>query len=294
MTSPIENTKRVRALRSNLIKRIPRSPNNKASLDAIKSEKLTELLRIYINWCLRHVACRPRKVTGLSKLDGDIRAVRLKPNIEAFVRAVETGDDLTAYLSLKIHKQGYSPASPEKESSTKAGTWRDKDFFLNVMGLHHFHLGLTQEAAGHMARTNQLIFASVTRDTFEILGLFDHAAFEKEDNDEMTSERERLWLTYIKRQEAGALPGQLMVGGFGGMGITTAGTSAAGTIAAQSHVRIIREIEPKLHDPVFLETLYRQSGVPKRPKVQWHYKHLNFGLLDESAGFFGILMKGPN
>jgi hypothetical protein len=48
------------------------------------------------------------------------------------------------------------------------------------MGLHHFHLGLTMGAAGHAARTNQVLFASVTRDEFEFLGLFDHSAFEYE------------------------------------------------------------------------------------------------------------------
>ena len=293
MTSSIENAKRVKALRRNLINCIPRSPNNKASLDAVESKTLTDLLRIYINWRLRYVACRPRKVTGLSTLDGDTRADGLEPNIKTFVRAVETGHDLTPYLSLKIHKQGYSPASPEKKSSTRADTWHDKDFLLNVMGLHHFHLSLAQEA-GHMARTNQLIFASVTRDTFEILGLFDHTAFDHDENDAMTDERERIWSTYLKREEAKAVPGQLMIDGYGGMGITTAGTPVFGTLAAQSHARKIREIEPELDDPVFLERLYGQGRVPEKPKVQWHYNHLDLGLLDESVGLFGLLIAGPN
>ena len=61
----------------------------------------------------------------------------------------------------------------------KPDSWADKDFLLNVMGLHHFHLGLTKETAGHMTRTNQVLFASVTREELEILGLFDHAAFEQ-------------------------------------------------------------------------------------------------------------------
>ena len=294
MTSLIENTKRVKAFQHNLIKCIPRSPNNRASLCAIESKTLTGLLIIYINWRLRYVACRPRKVTGLSTLAGDPRAVGLESNIKEFVKAVEAGRNLTPYLSLDIRKRGYSPVITEQTPGTRANIWHDKDFLLNVIGLHHFHLGLTQEAAGHMARTDQVVFASVARDTFEILGLFDHTAFKRDDGGAMTPERERLWSTYQKRQEAEALPGQLMVDGYGGMGITTAGTTVVGTQVAIHHAKIIREIEPKLDDPIFLETLYGKGGAPKKPKVQWHYNHLDFGLLDESAGFFGILMKGPN
>ena len=108
MTSLIENTKRVKAFQHNLIKCIPRSPNNRASLCAIESKTLTGLLIIYINWRLRYVACRPRKVTGLSTLDSDLRAVGLESNIKEFVKAVEAGRDLTPYLSW-IYKRGYSP-----------------------------------------------------------------------------------------------------------------------------------------------------------------------------------------
>ncbi|MCP6571029.1 hypothetical protein NL494_28055, partial [Klebsiella pneumoniae] len=59
--------------------------------------------------------------------------------------------------------------------------------------------------AGHMARTNEVLFASVTRDEFEILGLFDHAAFEHEDDGSMTPEREKLWAAYQVREAAGLL-----------------------------------------------------------------------------------------
>ena len=57
---------------------------------------------------------------------------------------------------------------------TNTVTWEDKDFLLNVMGLHHFHLGLRQEKSGLMGRTVEVVFAHVSRDTVDILGLFDH------------------------------------------------------------------------------------------------------------------------
>ena len=57
-------------------------------------------------------------------------------------------------------------------------TWKDKDFLLNVMGLHHFHLGLRKETSGLIARTNEVVLASVARDNLELMGLFDHSVFE--------------------------------------------------------------------------------------------------------------------
>ena len=66
------------------------------------------------------------------------------------------------------------------------------------------------EAAGQIARTNEVLFASVTRDELEIIGLFDHAAFEHEDDGTMTPERVRLWQAYQAREATDALPGQLM------------------------------------------------------------------------------------
>jgi len=40
--------------------------------------------------------------------------------------------------------------------------------------------------------------------------------------------------------------------------------------------------------------LYPAGAVPAKPKLKWHYRHLDLGLLDENAGFFGVLNKGPN
>jgi hypothetical protein len=256
----------------------------------MESKPLIDLLITYIGWRLRCVAQRPRKVAGRSNLAGDPRAVALKPNIDAFIEAVEGGNDLTPYLSLE-HSRGYTPAADPAAGGTK--TWADKDFLLNVMGLHHFHLGLTTEAAGHAARTNEVLFASVTRDAFEILGLFDHAAFEHEDDGTMTPERVKLWRAYQVREAAGALPGQLMIGGYGNFGIAASSQPLAVTRAAQRHVGRIREIDPKLDDPAYVKTLFGEA-TPAKPKLKWWYKHLDFGLLDEPTALFGFLERGPN
>jgi hypothetical protein len=293
MNSSIENSKRIKAFRRELIEEVPRFPNNKASLQAMKSKTLTDLLITYIGWRLRYVAARPRKVEGLSALlASDPRAAGLKPNIDAFVKAVQAGNDLTPYLSLLPHTRGYTPAAESRTPG--ADRWADKDFLLNVMGLHHFHLGLTFEATGHIKRTCEVLFASVKRDTFEILGLFDHSAFEHPNDGAMTPERVKLWTLYQKREAAGALPGQFWVGGYANRGITLSAQPVAVTRAAQRHVKKIREIEPKLDDRAYVRTLYGEGAAPAKPKLRWHYRHLDFGLEDRPTSFFGVIEQGPN
>ena len=292
MTPVTEHSKRIKAFRRELIAAVPRFPNDKASLNAMESQTLTDLLVTYIGWRLRFVAARPRKVTGHSGIAGDPRATALKPNIDVFLNVVDAGGDLTPYLSLDPISHGYTPAADTRTPG--AQTWADKDFILNVMGLHHFHLGLTMEAKGHAVRTNEVLFASVTRSEFEILGLFDHAAFEYEGDRTMTPERTKLWQAYEARQAAGVLPGQFVTGGFGDRGIALGSQPVAVVLAAQRHVRILRRVDPQLDDPDYVTTLYPSGSAPAKPKLKWWYRHLDIGLLDESANFFGAFEQGPN
>ena len=84
----------------------------------------------------------------------------------------------------------------------------------------------------------------------------------------------------------GSLPGQLMIGGYGNLGIALSSQPVAVVRTAQRHVKIIREIDPKLDDAAYVRTL--TSKVPRKPKLKWCYVHLDFGLSDERAGFFGV------
>ena len=70
----LDGSKRFGTFREGLIKQIPRLPNDRASLTALRSKNHTELLIIYMSWRLRHVAVRARKVVGLSILEDDPRS----------------------------------------------------------------------------------------------------------------------------------------------------------------------------------------------------------------------------
>jgi hypothetical protein len=63
--------------------------------------------------------------------------------------------------------------------------------------------------------------------------------------------------------------------------------------AAQRHVDILKEIDPKLDDKTFALSLYGTSP-PTKSALKWGYRHLDLGLMDNAAGFFGLFDKGPN
>ena len=287
MSDTFETSKRIQALRRNVIAAIPRFPNDKRSRDALDAKPLMSLLIVFVAWRLRYVAIRPREVFGHAKLAGDPRAAALKTNIDALLSVVGAGGDLTPYLSIEPRTKGYTPAARGENS------WSDKDFLLNVMGLHHFHLGLTVEPTGHVERTNEIIFAVVKRDRFEILGLFDHAVFNHEDDGGMTPERSKLWSAF-RGEQALSMPGQFLAGGYGGLGLSASGHPSAVVMTAQAHVRVMREIEPRLGDRDFLRSLYQSFPVPRKPALEWHYNHLDLGLLDRKAGVFGQILNGPD
>ena len=287
-----ESSERARSLRRELIATIPRFPNDRVTKQVIESKSLLDLLIIYVGWKLRFVAQRPRRVTGLSALATRDCSATLRSNIEGFVEAVERGDDLNPYLSRSLVSRGYTPVSERDVAAPNI--WADKDFVLNIMGLHHFHTGASGGNGSAVERTKKVLFASVNRDEVEILGLLDHTAFRYEDDGNMTPKRKRLWEVFTKRQEAGLMPGQFAFGGFGGHGVALSGQPVAVVRAAQEHVAIMGRIDPKLDGPVYLHSIYGAGKVPAKPRLKWHYRHLDFGLLDQQAEFFGVYSYGPN
>ena len=288
--SILDNSKRFKMFRNDLIRKIPRIPNDKVSLEALQSKNHTDLLIIYMCWRFRHVAVRPRKVTGLSVLEADCRAEALLPNIESFVKAVEAGTDLGPYLSKRAHSHGY--AIKYDLMVTDSATREDRDLLLNVMGIHHFHLGLDMQANGFIERTNEVLLAHVTRDTFNVLGLFDHSVFEWTVDDNMTPERQRLWSIYDKYAES-AQDAAVLIMGYGGQGISGAGTPVVITNIAIRQIKMIKNIEPKLNNPEEVKTLLGDHALSTRTQLVWHYQHLDFGLLDKKSRDFYRLMPGP-
>lgn len=285
-------SKRVKTFRLGIAKEIPRFPNDKASLQALEASSLASLLIHYHNWAIRYVSHRPRTVSIETTASSDSRWLKFNSEIATFLEKVKNGEDLTPHLSLEPHTRGYTPASAGKEPETDR--WADKDFLLNVMGYHHFHLGPDVLVDGFAARTDDLLFARVSRDHFSVVAIFDHSVFKKPTvlTEVMTKERERLWDIFDEHSSRGITPGTVYIPSM----ITTSGHSMHLVRLADEYARVVREIDPKLDDIEYVKEFYESAGLPfpKKPKLKWHLNFLDLGLLDATSNSFFVFRYGPN
>ncbi|MBZ0158932.1 MAG: hypothetical protein K8G79_02085 [bacterium] len=194
----------------------------------------------------------------------DPRWPALQPQIAGFLDKVRRGDDLSSHLSRLPHTRGYTPSKPAIDR------WADKDFLLNVMGYYHFHLGTDTEPRGFATRTDELLFAKVSRETFVVVGIFDHSVFDmaRTPADSMNPERERLWQVFSARSARGLPPGSFYIPA----AITTSGHNLHLVELAHEYARTVHTIDPRLDDKAYVFDLYDKAGVPrpKKPKLTWH------------------------
>jgi hypothetical protein len=282
--------KRIKTLRLELAKRIPKFPNNKASLQTLQQKSLGGLLIDYANWRIRYVAPRPRRVVVEAAATSDSRWPALEKDIEAFLEKVKRGDDLTPHLSLEPHTKGYTPAASAQGPGVDR--WADKDMVLNVMGYHHFHPSMTIEPSGFAKRANEALFAYVTREDFTLIAIFDHSVFINEPGKPLNPARERLWRVFDEWRTRGLPPGSLVIS----PPIATSGHPAQLVRLAQSYARLVADVDPKIDDSAYIAsvTVGIPLTLPAKPKWKWQLHYLDLGLLEKTSRCFLVWMKGPN
>jgi hypothetical protein len=275
---------RVVRLQRELVKAIPRFPNDRASLRHMQRKPFSEVMIDYLNWRSRYVGVRPRAVTIERSADNEPHWTTARPALLAFLEKVEEGQDLTPHLSLAPHTKGYTPAA-RGQNATADERWSDKDFLLNVMGYHHFHLGTTTAAAGQVNRTDLIVFARVTRDAFVLIAIFDHSVFET-----CSAERIRLWTLHDKMTSQGASPGSVVLSGM----ITMSGHSLTVVQSALDYVRQIRTVDANLGDTVFVRKLFQDAdlSIPLKPKFEWGLRHLDLLLVEHSSQTRFLIRRG--
>ena len=286
------DTKRIRKLRKKIITTVPKFPNDKITKTNLESKHLTDLLLVYLNWAARLITPRPRKMLIENEVMQDSRWDTYSENFRYLKKEIERGEDLTPYLSLKVQEKGYTPAASSTDPNTDK--WTDKDFLLNVMGFYHLHLGEKKERAKVSERTDNVIFAKVDRDTFHIVGLFNHSVFEKTDDitNEMSKERERLWNIFDKHTVQGVPENSIILQSL----ISLSAHNAEIVRLAQEYVRIIEDVEPQLDNRVYADSLYEQSNIssPEKSKFEWYLRGTDLGVFDEATNLFMVLRYGVN
>lgn len=276
---------RIKRFRSELIKAIPRFPNDRGALLHMRQKHLPELLIDYVNWRSRYVGQRPRTVSVEAAANSVSRWATHAAAITAFLDKARRGDDLTPHLSIEPHTKGYTPTA-RAPGATPADRWSDKDFVLNIMGYHHFHLGTKFQRRGHVDRTDDLIFAEVHRDTFNVIAIFGHEVF-----DPNSAERLRLWSAHDQVVYRGLPHGSVVIPAM----IATSGHTVMVVHYAQQCARIIRDFEPKLDDLDLMASLYPPGQqMSSQPKFSWGFYHLDLLIHEATAPVNLVLARGWN
>src|ERR1700683_2567304 len=97
-TEPAGGPLPVKKFRLELVKAIPRFPNDGKSLLHMRQKHLSSVLVDYIHWRARYVGIRPRQVEIEAVAKANPRWSAMAVPIEAFLEKVRRGDDLTPHL----------------------------------------------------------------------------------------------------------------------------------------------------------------------------------------------------
>lgn len=287
--SKMDESKRIKKFRVEIIKAIPKFPNNRETKEKLEGMPLATLLIHYLNWITRYISIKSRKIIIEPTVTVDPRWMSRKEQIKKFLDRVRAGENLTSYLSIQPNSKGYSPET--SQTGLGVDRWADKDFLLNVMGFHHFHLGERLEFAGHVERTDDVLFAQVSREYFRAIGIFDHSVFEPK-GEEMSEERKRLWKIFDEHTTQGVPAGSVAVSSL----IATSGHPIHVVSTAQKYSRIIHELDPKLDDPLFINELYEggNTTVPAKSKLEWMLNFSDLLIHENRTKNVFLLQRGFN
>ncbi len=279
-------SQRLERFRGEILNVIPRFPNDRAGKQHMEEMHLGDVLIDFVNWRARFVGVRPRKVQISEDATNDPRWITHKGEIEAFLDKVVRGDDLSPHLSRKTRSRGVR-AVPREDGATVEEAWSDKDFVLTTMGFHHFHLSSVGGTKGQRDRSNLLLFAQVSRDEFLVVGLFDHSVFRPE-----SRERIRLYGIDEYWSMKNVALGSVVIKN----PIMTSAHSMHHVYYARRCLHFLREIDPQLDDPGFVQSLFDDAGVisPGRPNFEWCFHHLDLGVQELTKRVYFSLQKGWN
>lgn len=274
---------RIRTLRRDLIRAVPRWPNDRASLRHMEHAPLREVALAYVNWAARYVPDRPRRVVVEPAVSFSPVWSEYAFGVHLLLNKVRDGEPLTPHLSLQPSTKGYVPKTGARVAALDK--WIDKDFVLTRTGWHHFHLGLSTERRGHIKRTDYLLFAEISREEFKAIGLFNHDVFTigTEENANLSQ------LLFLRRSRIHP-PGTVYVAA----SVMSSGHATHIVLYSDKCVRTALDMDLKLDGPELFNELYQTMPArrPTMPKFRWMFMGLDFGVLDAASGTFFSLVQG--
>jgi len=269
--------KRIKALRSEVIRAVPRVPNDKHALVHMEGMHTRQLILAFVTWRMRMIPAKPRTVKFWPAGIGP-HYPRMRQALRDFVAKVSAGDDLNPFLSLGVNTRGYIVPG-------QGAARDDRDMVLTRMGLHHFHIG-ARSASNPTGRSDHLVFAEVTADDFIVVALSDHNAFRMGSPESLHFCR--ICQSYIGRNVP---PGQGYMLNPG----MSSGHSMTVSLFSLKCEDEMQRLDPLLDDPAFIDKLYnghptdqdgQPVGRPSKPSFKWHFDDLRFGILEQKTLVF--------
>lgn len=302
---------RLEGLKAQLVATIPCEPDTAEGKRELEAMPLVRLMAHYMNWVDRLIAPRPRKVTFAQGFFPQKVTDEQLVAIRQWVSKSEAGEDLSLYLSAYSRTHGYSPRSPDRKGIKWAdGRKGDKDYALNTMGTHHFHLVPSEPDGRRPGGSRALIYAQVRRDSIRAVLLGDHNSFNDGSlrsavaaanleagivlhgltpprNDDEFSLKDRMLLARRGFTTTETVAGSVVPMGFGAM-----------DGSAMDHVRhadrardLIEQWDSRLETPEGIADLRRRipaMGLPVN-NLQWGFHYGDFGLYLSDTVFLSFL-----
>src|SRR3546814_18206396 len=99
---------RIEKFRGEIVKSIPKFPNNRETKEKLEGMPLTTLLIHYLNWMIRYVSIKSRKTIIEPTVTGDPRWKLLEKQVKVFLNKVRAGVNLTPLKTDKhwVGKEG--------------------------------------------------------------------------------------------------------------------------------------------------------------------------------------------
>lgn len=271
---------RVSTFREDLIRLLPRAPNNRASLEMLRAMPTRRLVLAFVTWRMRLIPAKPRAVRFWSGGITPVEAQAARQRLQPFLLKVAAGKDLTPHLSDLVMRKGVvlPGASP-------ADRGKDIDMVLTREGLHHFHIG-SATPSNPKGRSGSLLFAEVLDREFRVVAIADHRVFQLG-----SPERMRFFDICRSYMAKDIPPGQAFMAN----PVMSSGHSMIVTLFADRCESEIERLDPLLDDPEFIDRLYQEQPIirdgehvirPINPSLKWHFEDLQFGILDSSTMVF--------
>lgn len=285
-----------------LLRKIPCYPDTAEVRNELATLRPDALVSAYMNWIDRYIPPRPRKVMVWDGFWTRNNPLARSEDLNAIIGASRSGEDLTPYLSHRIHTRGFTTRNGKRGIKWADGNSGDKDLALNAYDVHHLHFRPTNPRGRQIESDKALLYVGISRSEMLLLMLGDHNSFNDGTLHQAVSEH-RLIAGYdlkgvvAPRQPPShresntllrhgvAAPGvvgeALVVAGI----VSTAGTSIRHTFHADHIGRLLEDWDPRLDFAAGREAIRDKTSITlsEGGPYQWRFWHGDFGLVDHGS-----------